>query len=97
MCKLKPRCFVENKDHYGWLQGIAYTSEGYVLPCCWVDSIGRIDDLKKHNLLDKELKLINNSSVNDIVTSTQWQDFYKMLKENPEEAPIKCKQKCSYE
>jgi len=96
MCKLKPRCFVENKEHYGWLQGIAYTSDGYLLPCCWLDSIGYKQDLERLNLLDESLKLENNE-VEDIINSEQWKEFFRVLVEDPDNAPCKCKLKCKDE
>ena len=101
MTKLEPRCFPERfkgqketSDAMNTM-GIAYTSTGYLMPCCWLDDdIRHIKEYENLGLHDEELKLANNKSVEDIVYSEQWQNFTRILAEEPHNAPTKCKQKC---
>lgn len=101
MTKLEPRCFPESfkkqKDTPDAMKtmGIAYTSTGYLMPCCWLDdNIIHVKEYEKLGLHDEELKLANNKSVEDIVYSKQWQNFRRILAEEQHNAPTRCKQKC---
>lgn len=89
---LKPRCMIaENSES---VMGIAYTSDGFLLPCCWLDGHGSKEKLTNLGLYNEELKLKNNDSVESIITSNQWKNFIKILIETPEIAPEKCHEKC---
>jgi len=92
--KLEPRCFPEHLKKEKEVMGIAYTSTGYLMPCCWLDVPQYIDEYKKLGLHDEELKLANNKCIEDIICSKQWQNFTRILAEEPHNAPTKCKQKC---
>lgn len=100
MTKLEPRCFPEffkkQKEVESMIpQGITYTATGYLMPCCWLDDDVRlIKEYEKLGLHDEELKLANNKSVENIVYSEQWQNFRRILAEEPHNAPTRCKQKC---
>jgi len=94
MCKLNPRCFPANVEKEQCVRGIAYASNGYLMPCCWLDSKAYQTELEKFGLYDEELKVKNNENIESIVNSDQWKMFIKMLHENPELAPTKCKEKC---
>jgi hypothetical protein len=82
------------KDNNGVVMGIAYCSDGYLLPCCWLDTEWSKKTLVELGLYDNELKLENNNSVEDIVKSNQWKSFIRILQEEPELAPKKCHEKC---
>ena len=71
---------------------IAYSSTGYLLPCCWADQMDR--RLEFSQLLLDKFKLENVSSVDDIIRSDEWQSFYKGLLEDPDNAPTVCKNYC---
>ena len=43
----------------------------------------------------KKLHIDNNKSVDDILNSDEWKDFWDLLKNNPQNAPDRCKQMCS--
>lgn len=94
MTKLEPRCFPERFKKEKEIMGIAYTSTGYLMPCCWLDEIHYINEYKKIGLHDEELKLSNNECVEDIVYSEQWQNFRRILVEEPHNAPTICRYKC---
>tara|TARA_X000001316_G_C911987_1_gene27100 strand:- start:425 stop:715 length:291 start_codon:yes stop_codon:yes gene_type:complete len=84
--KLYPRCISGNKPP-------AYSSTGYILPCCWCD-----DDkvLEEFDFIMKEhLKLENVETIDDIFLSEEWIDFFKMLNNNSNDAPFVCKKYCS--
>jgi hypothetical protein len=74
-----------------------HTNTGYLLPCCWVDSLDHIEELKSFGMLDESLKLDNNNSVKEIMLSKQWVNFHKILFEDQENAHSLCKKQCSEE
>ena len=86
---LEPKCKNEAKKP----QGLYYSSQGYILPCCWLDTT-KMTDVKNHGLLDENLKLSNNNKIEDILKSKQWTNFLDILKNKPECAPTKCKEMC---
>jgi hypothetical protein len=94
MTKLSPRCFPANVEKEKRVRGIAYASNGFMLPCCWLDSKAYQKELEKFGLYDEELKVANNQNIESIINSKQWKDFIEMLRSNPELAPTKCKEKC---
>ena len=73
-------------------QSITMSSEGYLVPCCWADC----DKKHEFDFLRKEhLKIENMSSVEKILTSKEWEDFYEILTKHPEQSPPCCKIHCS--
>lgn len=91
--KIEPKC-IKVKEGASETMGIAYASSGYLLPCCWLDSKTFEHELKAKGLLNENLKLANNSSVEDIISSDEWTNFIKELYTNPDNALTKCKIKC---
>ena len=89
---LVPLCIVGNKDTVR--RGIAYTSQGYIVPCCWLDTQLADEDLTNLGMYDEELKLANNDSVEQIINSNQWRNFIRIISEDQEKAPVKCKLWC---
>ena len=74
---LKPKC-AKGKS-------FALNAEGYLLPCCWTDplrklksdyngSMAGMDDLFK-----EELKIENVDTIEDIIMSIEWLDFFNGL------------------
>ena len=89
--KINPKCLAFNtRDN----KGAAYTSDGYMLPCCWMDDPPVYRHVKACGLKDPELALENNNRLEDIFTSDQWENFFQTLLNNPEEASYMCKKKC---
>lgn len=101
MTKLFPKCHpyyiidgkkIENVRR----MGPAYTSNGYMLPCCFCDT-GREnwkDEFKYYGLWDEHLKVENVENIETILQSDEWYNFHKTLIEEPELAPSICKWKC---
>lgn len=75
-------------------QTIAYTADGYLLPCCWCDSLYARSDIEKLNLFDEKLKLQNAKSIEEILYSDTWKNFFNIITSNINNAPICCKKKC---
>ncbi len=89
--KIKPKCLDYNgKDN----KGAAYTSDGFMLPCCWLDDPPVYRHVKACGLKDEELLLSNNERLEDIFTSNQWENFFQTLLNNPHKASYMCKKKC---
>ena len=93
--KLKPKCFAEF-SHDGRGQQICLNHKGYFTPCCWFDSESK---KRKGNELvrkffDPELHIDNNENIKDIVEGEFWNNFFEMLKNNPENAPDLCYEMC---
>jgi len=86
---LKPKCIPSKEDH---LLARGMTNLGWVLPCCYADG----KDVQKDfaDLLKDHLKLENVESVQDIENSDEWNNFFDMLKNNPEKAPYPCHYYC---
>lgn len=89
--KIDPKCLKhiprENK-------GAAYTSDGYMLPCCWLDDPPVHRYIVEAGLKDEELAVANNDKLEDIFTSDQWENFFQTLIHNPEKSSYMCKKKC---
>jgi hypothetical protein len=78
----------------GVSQSIAYTTDGYLLPCCWCDAPSTKTDIVNAGLYDENLKLENNTSVENILTSTAWGKFINTIMHSPENAARCCREKC---
>ena len=74
--KLYPKCVA--------FKEVAYTAQGHLLPCCWLD--GDLQNFKQEQilpLLQDKLKVENNEKIDDIVYSKEWNYFFEQLKTNP--------------
>lgn len=71
---LNPKCLNHNKN-YGW------NSEGYLLPCCWHDVNQKYRNEIKE-LFDLKLNINNVNSIEEIINSTEWREFYNNMHNN---------------
>ena len=94
----------------GSLKRVGYSSLGWLMPCRWIDPRNMLDlsetkmfrghnkNLKKHelyvNMFKEELKLSNVESVEEIVLSTEWREFFEALLHDTEKVPEHCHQYC---
>jgi len=86
--KLNPQC-INNKKQ------ITLSATGWVLPCCWCDnSTEDLNEFKALGFLDSDLKLENANSLNEILTSDCWTNFYSLLDKDIKSAPKVCKSFC---
>ena len=90
---LDPKClnFIHKKTEH---KSGAYTSDGWMLPCCWLDDPLAWPDIDLFNMRDEELKVANNASLETIFKSDQWEEFFSILLYEPEFAPRMCHKKC---
>ena len=99
---IKPSCMSYYYDADGVQQlrpeqfdkGIAYTSDGYLLPCCWCDAPSTRKDFERLEFYGDSLKLANNESVGDILYSNVWKNFINIILHHPNNAPRCCREKC---
>lgn len=89
--KIEPKCLkFGDRDQ----KGAAYTSDGFMLPCCWLDDPPVYRYIKESGLKDPELALANNEKLEDIFGSDQWEKFFQILLNEPEKCSYMCKKKC---
>lgn len=97
---LKPQCMPYYYDEQGnkiekqVTQGIAYTTDGFLLPCCWCDAPHTRKDFEELGMHDEKLKLSNNGCVEDIIRSEEWQNMIEIIVNCQEQAPAACKKHC---
>lgn len=98
---IKPECMPYYYDENGkqiyndrLSQGIAYTADGYLLPCCWCDAPSTKKDFVELGLYNEIYKLSNNKSVEDILYTDVWKKFINIIMHEPENAPRCCREKC---
>lgn len=92
MTKINPRCVKARKNEK--IKGIAYCSNGYILPCCWLDSLDNIQELTDLGLYDEELKVENNENIHTIITSEQWKKFLNIITTDNDQIPKRCIRYC---
>lgn len=98
---IKPECmpYYYTKDGTKELtdsvkKGIAYTSNGYLLPCCWCDAPSTKKDIEAFGFYNESFKLSNNESVDNIIHSDVWKKFINIIMHQPADAPKCCQEKC---
>ncbi len=86
--KLNPQCINNEKE-------IALSATGWILPCCWCDnSTEDLNEFRALGFFDSDLKLENSNSLNEILTSDCWTNFYSILNNRADFAPRVCKSFC---
>jgi len=96
--KIDPKCIEKLEKKSGSLdrKGLGQSATGYLLPCCWKDpailSIQEIQDIKE--LFQDHLKIENVDTIEEIIFSDEWINFFKVLISDPENAPASCKRYC---
>lgn len=82
--KLYPRCVKFEKEP-------TLSATGYIVPCCWADS-STFEGME--SLMKPHLHIDNVDSVEDIILSEEWDEFFDVLTNKPKEAPLICKKYC---
>ena len=70
---------------------LAYVNSGHILPCCFADARRMYNDERFGPLFKDSLKISNVGSVEDIITSDEWVEFFQTLQSNP---PALCRDIC---
>ena len=78
----RPSCIHDNKEP-------AYSSTGYILPCCWCDTGFILEDEDFASIVQEKFRLDNVQSVKEIVESDEWKEFKKF-----NNIPIVCQRYC---
>jgi hypothetical protein len=71
---IDPKCLNGDKD-YGW------SAMGYLLPCCWHDVRENYKEEIK-DLFKNELHISNVNSIEEIINSVEWKNFYASMNKN---------------
>lgn len=87
--KLYPKCMKKNSNGEYIGKPCSYEANGFVLPCPWAK--------KDFILAQPHLHISQVDSVYDITQSEEWIEFYRVLQEEPDNAPDLCKLLCSYD
>ena len=87
--KIQPRCEkgTESKDY-------AYSAKGFILPCCWCDTITPQSDPELNKLFNPNLHLSNVDSIDEVLLSDEWLNFKKSITKDYDKAPDVCKRYC---
>ena len=81
----KPKCLLTDRD-------LSFSSTGHILPCCWLNVSMKENQIDK--LFSKKLH-IDNNTIQEIVDSDEWKNFFNKLENNPiESLPDTCKDYC---
>jgi len=84
--KINPKCLLSDRD-------LSFSNTGHIMPCCWLNTRYKENGISK--LFDNKHHIDNNTTVEDIINSKDWNDFFETLKNNPSKAPLTCKRFCS--
>ena len=81
-----PKCKTETQEKYPYL-----SATGQLYPCCWLDSTQRNNP--EYASLNVDHLNIRYNTINEIVKSKEWKNFYKNLKVDT--CPSFCKERCT--
>ena len=85
----KPQCLVEEPTSIG------HSPLGYITPCCYTS----VNNPEKHEgisqLYAEHLKISNVDSIEEIIFSDEWLEFFDMLKNRPAAWPRICIKICT--
>ena len=91
--EIKPRCSTFEPKAYH--KPAAYTSDGFMLPCCWLDDPKNDFGVEYFGLKDDHLRLNKAESIEAIFKSEEWNHFFWTLLHDQKHAMKHCKYKCS--
>ena len=92
MAKIYPRC--EKKIHG---KDYALSAKGFVLPCCWCDTIQPSKDTELMKLFSPHLHISKNETIDEILLSDEWLNFKDSITKDYEKAPKVCKRFCGHQ
>lgn len=97
--KLNPKCLINPKQDkqktYINSQNLGHSAKGFILPCCWCDIPDPKRDSQIQKLFNKKLHLDNNDTIEDILLSDEWLNFFSTLTDDTLNASKVCKKYCS--
>ena len=90
--KIKPRCLTFDPKSYH--KPAAYTSDGFMLPCCWLDEPKNDFGVEHFGLKDEHLRVRNVEKLEEIFKSEEWAHFFDTLLNDQKHAMKNCKYLC---
>ena len=78
----RPSCIYDNKEP-------AYSSTGYILPCCWCDTGVILEDEDFASIVQEKFRLDQAQSIKEIVESKEWKEFFEF-----NTIPVVCQRYC---
>jgi len=95
--KLYPRCmpyFPDGSKNKDYPKGAAYTSAGFMLPCCWCDNEYQ-KDFEEMGFFDSDMHISNHESLETIYSSEPFNKFFTSFFFDIDQVPTVCRLKCS--
>ncbi len=93
--KLRPKCIPSEEHKIGETQGLGHSAQGYILPCCWMDTPPLQRSKGQEVFYQEKFKISNVDDIKkDILESKEWVEFYLMLQQAPNRAPEVCYKNC---
>ena len=93
--ELRPKCIPSKERKIGETQGLGHSAQGFILPCCWMDTPPMQRDKKQEIFYQEKFKISNVDDIKkDILESKEWVEFYLMLQQHPDQAPKVCYKNC---
>ena len=86
---INPKCEKNEKS-----KDYAYSAKGFLLPCCWCDTITPEKDKELFKLFNPKLHLDNVDNIEEILLSDEWINFKQTITKDFENAPSVCKRFC---
>ena len=72
---------------------MAWSNKGRVLPCCWLNTGYNKPIIK--DLFNDSLHMDNNDTVEDIINSKEWIEFFNIIKRPTTDKPKQCLAMCT--
>lgn len=85
---LCPRCIFNDQE-------ITLSSEGFFTPCCWLDDELYRNQPYVNDFFKPHLNIEMHDNIQDIFDSKEWKDFWEILLNRPEDAPLVCYEYCA--
>jgi len=83
-----PKCIMSDRD-------VSFSSTGHITPCCWTNISYEEKHLEK--LFSEKLHINNNNSVQEILDSKEWKDFFNKLRNDSiDTLPETCVEYCNH-
>ena len=91
MAIIYPRC--EKKIHG---KDYALSAKGFILPCCWCDTISPEKDKELMKLFRPHLHISKNDTIEEILLSDEWLKFKDSITKDYDKAPKVCQRFCGH-
>lgn len=87
MTLLNPKCRSNRRTR-------AFAADGFILPCCWLDTNFNRDHVVYKKLFKEKLHIDCNDNIDNIEYSEEWLEFFYLIDINDNRLDT-CKKMCS--